>query len=73
MDMSLYVSMQHDVFLRGNTARIFAKKLSFTAQHYVLEDVHEYTPALFNAIIMRKDPPFDNELFIQYLFVGNRR
>jgi glutathione synthase len=64
----LYVSMQHDVFLRDNTARIFAKKLSFTAQHYVLEDVHEYTPALFNAIIMRKDPPFDNEyLYSTYL------
>lgn len=64
----LYVSMQHDLFLRANTAKIFARKLSFTAQHYALEEAHEYSPALFNAIIMRKDPPFDNEyLYSTYL------
>lgn len=64
----LYVSMQHDLFLRGNIARITAKKLSFTAQHYALEEAHEYSPADFKAVIMRKDPPFDNEyLYSTYL------
>lgn len=64
----LYVSMQHDLFLRGNIAKITAKKLSFTAQHYALEEAREYSPADFNAVIMRKDPPFDNEyLYSTYL------
>jgi len=64
----LYVSMQHDLFLRGNIAKITAKKLSFTAQHYALEEAREYSPVDFNAVIMRKDPPFDNEyLYSTYL------
>ncbi|OIR04942.1 glutathione synthetase [mine drainage metagenome] len=65
---NLYVSMQHDLFLRGNIAKITAKKLSFTSQHYVLEEAREYIPADFHAVIMRKDPPFDNEyLYSTYL------
>ena len=64
----LYVSLQHDLFLRGNIAKITAKKLSFTAQHYALEEAQEHSPADFNAVIMRKDPPFDNEyLYSTYL------
>lgn len=64
----LYVSMQHDLFLRGHTAKIISKKLSFTEQHYALENAYEYSPVVFNAIIMRKDPPFDNEyLYSTYL------
>ena len=64
----LYVSMQHDLFLRGNIAKITAKKLSFTAQHYALKEAVEYNPADFSAIIMRKDPPFNNEyLYSTYL------
>lgn len=68
----LFVSMQHDLFLRGDIARINAKKFTFTAsssmQAYSLEEVFEYIPADFDAIIMRKDPPFDNEyLYSTYL------
>ena len=64
----LYVSMQHDIFLRGDIAKINAKKFTLTEQHYVVEDAIEYTPANFSAVIMRKDPPFDNEyLYSTYL------
>ncbi len=64
----LFVSMQHDLFLRGDQARICAQKFSFTAQDYVLGVVSEYAPSAFDAIIMRKDPPFDNEyLYSTYL------
>lgn len=64
----LYVSMQHDLFLRGSTARINAKIFHFTAQHFTTEEPVEYAPADFDAVIMRKDPPFDNEyLYSTYL------
>ncbi len=69
---TLFVSMQHDVFLRGDIAKIKAKKFTFTGPDskpdYVLDEVFEYIPAQFDAIIMRKDPPFDNEyLYSTYL------
>jgi glutathione synthase len=68
----LFVSMQHDLFLRGDVARINAKKFTFTApssmQAYSLEEAFEYIPADFDAVFMRKDPPFDNEyLYSTYL------
>ncbi len=64
----LFVSMQHALFLRGATARISAKKFTFTEQSYTLEEPIEYAPAEFDGIIMRKDPPFDNEyLYSTYL------
>lgn len=65
---TLYVSMQHDLFLRGNTARINAKTFNFTAQGFTTSEPFEYAPADFDAVIMRKDPPFDNEyLYSTYL------
>lgn len=64
----LFVSMQHELFLRGATARISAKKFTFTEHSYSLEESIEYAPADFDGIIMRKDPPFDNEyLYSTYL------
>lgn len=64
----LFVSMQHDLFLRGDIAKINAKKFAFTELNYNLAEAVEYTPADFDAIIMRKDPPFDNEyLYSTYL------
>ncbi len=68
----LFVSMQHDLFLRGDIARVNAKKFTFTAlssiHAYLLEEASEYLPADFDAVIMRKDPPFDNEyLYSTYL------
>lgn len=65
---ALYVSMQHDLFLRGNTARINARSFNFTAQNFNLGERDEFSPAAFDAVIMRKDPPFDNEyLYSTYL------
>lgn len=64
----LFVSMQHDLFLRNETARIYAKRFSFGEQDYVLQENIEYAPADFDAVFMRKDPPFDNEyLYSTYL------
>ncbi len=64
----LFVSMQHDLFLRGDLAKIYAKKFSFSQHSYSLEPAIEYQPADFDAVIMRKDPPFDNEyLYSTYL------
>lgn len=65
---ALFVSMQHDLFLRGDQARIISQAFKFTDQGYALDAAHEHVPADFNAIIMRKDPPFDNEyLYSTYL------
>jgi glutathione synthase len=64
----LYVSLQHDLFLRGAIARINAKQFNFSAAGFALSEAVEYRPADFSAIIMRKDPPFDNEyLYSTYL------
>lgn len=64
----LFVSMQHDLFLRGAAARIIARKFIFTEQNYTLEEAIEYAPAVFDGVLMRKDPPFDNEyLYSTYL------
>jgi len=69
---ALFVSMQHDLFLRGDVAKIKAKKFMFTPlasqPAYSLAAELEYLPASFDAVIMRKDPPFDNEyLYSTYL------
>jgi len=65
---SLFVSMQHDLFLRGDQARISTQAFKFNAQGYALDAAIENSPAEFDAIIMRKDPPFDNEyLYSTYL------
>lgn len=65
---TLFVCMQHDLFLRGDQAKINAQHFAFTAENYALDASTEYVPAAFDAIIMRKDPPFDNEyLYSTYL------
>jgi len=64
----LFVSMQHDLFLRGAQARIHVQQFSFTGDSYVTAEKMECAPSAFDAIIMRKDPPFDNEyLYSTYL------
>ncbi len=65
---SLFVSLQHDLFLRAGTAKIKAKPCTVSEQAYLLGEAQEYLPADFDAILMRKDPPFDNEyLYSTYL------
>ncbi len=64
----LFVSMQHDLFLRGSQARIRTQSFEFTSDGYELGIPDESAPSVFDAIIMRKDPPFDNEyLYSTYL------
>jgi glutathione synthase len=64
----LFVSMQHDLFLLGSEARINTQCFEFCADGYELGLAAENSPADFDAIIMRKDPPFDNEyLYSTYL------
>jgi glutathione synthase len=65
---TLFVSMQHDLFLRGDKARINTQTFNFNGDSYHVSGAGEYSPAAFDAIIMRKDPPFDNEyLYSTYL------
>ena len=58
-----YVCEQHDVFLRNEIVKINAKKFSFSDSEVWsnVEHAEEVLPKDFDAIIMRKDPPFDNE------------
>ena len=66
----LYVCQQHDMFLRNEVVKIHAASFSFSDKQnwYVLDQAEEVLPSNFDAIIMRKDPPFDNEyLYSTYL------
>lgn len=59
----IYVSMQEDILLRNANVRFIARSFLFTHSDtwYELGSENEYGPLEFDAIIMRKDPPFDNE------------
>lgn len=66
----LYVAMQSDLFLRNAQARLRVHGFNFAEGHawFQLQDSHEAAPSDFDAILMRKDPPFDNEyLYSTYL------
>jgi glutathione synthase len=67
---NLFVCEQHDVFLRNEIVKVKAVKFNFSnnATWYELGEIEEVLPKNFDAIIMRKDPPFDNEyLYSTYL------
>ena len=67
---TLYVCEQHDVFLRNEIVKTNAKAFQFSEEEdwYELGEVKEVLPKDFEAILMRKDPPFDNEyLYSTYL------
>jgi len=67
---TLYVCEQHDVFLRNEIVKINATEFSFSegASWYSIGKNQEVLPKDFDAILMRKDPPFDNEyLYSTYL------
>ncbi len=67
---ALYVCEQHDVFSRNEQIKINAKKFQFAngVNWYALDRPEEVLPTDFDAILMRKDPPFDNEyLYSTYL------
>ena len=66
----LYICQQHAIFLRNEIVKINAAAFSFNEGEiwYVLGKSQELSPADFDAVVMRKDPPFDNEyLYSTYL------
>lgn len=66
----LYVAMQGDLFLRHEKVRVVVKTFQFAEGHdwYLLGEPTEVSPADFDVVLMRKDPPFDNEyLYSTYL------
>lgn len=67
---ALYVCEQHDIILRNEIVQIHAKSFAFSDEpsRYALGESQVLLPSAFDAIIMRKDPPFDNEyLYSTYL------
>ena len=66
---TLYVCEQHDVILRFNVIKFAVKRFTFNQEgSYQLGQPSEVLAKLFDAILMRKDPPFDNEyLYSTYL------
>lgn len=66
----LFTAMQSDLFLRHDKVTVNARSFAFseTQRWYVSGQHIESDPADFDAILMRKDPPFDNEyLYSTYL------
>ena len=66
----LFVCKQHDVFMRNEIVKVKAQKFQFSdgKNWYELAETKEILPKDFDAILMRKDPPFDNEyLYSTYL------
>jgi glutathione synthase len=63
-----FVSLQHDLFLRHGQAKLVSKPWAWNGHTAVVGESQESLPTAFDAIIMRKDPPFDNEyLYSTYL------
>jgi glutathione synthase len=56
-----FVSLQHDLFLRHGQAKLVSKPWAWNGHTAVVGESQESLPTAFDAIIMRKDPPFDNE------------
>ncbi|MBC7756792.1 MAG: glutathione synthase [Bdellovibrio sp.] len=69
---TLYVCEQHDMFLLNEIVKINAKIFSFSGSNsevlFNVGQTDEVLPKQFDAILMRKDPPFNNEyLYSTYL------
>ena len=67
---TLYVCEQHDAFLRNEIVHVQTTEFQFADGQtwYTLGSTEEWLPSKFDAVIMRKDPPFDNEyLYSTYL------
>jgi len=60
---ALFVAEQGDLLLRGERAVLKAAPFSFdgTDNWYQAGDKIEFAPEQFDAVLMRKDPPFDTE------------
>ena len=66
----IYICLQNDWLLRKETVYVLSQRLTLTqgAFWFQLDDVDELQPQDFDAVLMRKDPPFDSEyLYSTYL------
>ncbi|MFV1921086.1 MAG: glutathione synthase [Methylotenera sp.] len=66
----LFVCQQHGLFLRNQLVKIQVQAFRFSegSDWYALGETKELSPTDFDVILMRKDPPFDNEyLYSTYL------
>ena len=66
----LFICEQHDIYLEQATVHINAQSIALNdgERWYTLGDAQDYLPNTFDAVLMRKDPPFDNEyLYSTYL------
>jgi glutathione synthase len=66
----LSVCQQHDLFTRNQIVKINTQGFQFSngENWFMLTEVAESLPSDFDVILMRKDPPFDNEyLYSTYL------
>jgi glutathione synthase len=66
----LYVAMQGGLLMRQEQVRMMAQSFQFSesGNWYAVGEFSEYAPTDFDVILMRKDPPFDNEyLYSTYL------
>jgi len=66
---TLYVCEQHDWHLQRDTVKVDAQPFAFVEDgHWQTGDKTTQVPSGFDAVLMRKDPPFDNEyLYSTYL------
>jgi glutathione synthase len=66
----LFICEQHAIYLEQATVHVNAQSITLNdgEQWYTLGDTQYYLPNTFDAVLMRKDPPFDNEyLYSTYL------
>lgn len=65
---ALYVAMQHGLYLQHAEVFIKAHRLFLDGHAFVKGELNAFSQTHFDAIVMRKDPPFDNEyLYSTYL------
>jgi glutathione synthase len=65
---ALAVCEQQQVLLRHDKVSVQYRDFAFGEHGYVLGELQETAPEQFDAVLMRKDPPFDNEfLYSTYL------
>lgn len=66
----VFICEQHDLYLQQATVHVRAQAITLAEgeRWYELGDELEYLPSAFDVVLMRKDPPFDNEyLYSTYL------
>lgn len=65
---ALWVCEQHDWHLQREISLVDAQPFKLEGDGWVVGDKTTHTPTVFDAVLMRKDPPFDNEyLYSTYL------